>query len=158
MKKALSNPMSIVLLFFITVLIGSNICCTGKASNKEPQATAINESGSVVTPETSGTVQSLSESTFDESIKSGIVLVDFWATWCMPCKLQSPIIEKVSTEMVGKATVYKLDIDKSPGIADRYDVQSIPTMIIFKDGKAVGQFVGLTQKADIISAIEKTSK
>ncbi|NTW34110.1 MAG: thioredoxin [Bacteroidetes bacterium] len=102
-------------------------------------------------------VISLTESTFDDNIKSGIVLVDFWAKWCMPCRIQSPIIEKVSTEMVGKASVFKLDIDKNPSIADRFNIQSIPTIIIFKDGKPIGQFVGITEKADIVSAIEKLS-
>jgi len=155
MKKILRNPMTIVFLFFATVLIGSNLCCTGKASNHEKQAITTNENTSATTVDNSGAVQSLSSATFDASIKSGIVLVDFWATWCRPCKMQSPIIEEVSSEMVGKASVYKLDIDQSPSIADRYNVQSIPTMIIFKDGKVVTQFVGLTEKDQIISAIEK---
>ena len=69
--------------------------------------------------------------------------------------MQSPVIEKVSSEMAGKALVFKLDIDESPAIANRYNVQSIPTMMIFKDGKVVNQFVGLTDKSDIVSAIEK---
>lgn len=156
MKKILRNPMTIVFLLFGTVLIGSNLCCTGKASNHEIQAITTNEN-TTTTVDNSGAVQSLSTTTFDENIKSGIVLVDFWATWCKPCKMQSPIMEEVNTEMIGKASVYKIDIDQNPSIADRYNVQSIPTIIIFKDGKAVSQFVGVTQKSDIINAIEKFS-
>jgi thioredoxin 1 len=157
MKKILRNPMTIVFLFLATVLIGSNLCCTGKASNHEKQElTTVSDNKSATTVTASGSVQSLSTTTFDANIKSGIVLVDFWATWCRPCKMQAPIIEEVSADMAGKATVYKLDIDQCPSIADRYNVQSIPTMIIFKDGKVVNQFVGLTEKDQIVSAIEKS--
>jgi thioredoxin 1 len=156
MKKILRNPMTIVFLFFATVLIGSNFCCTGKASNNEKQnLTSVDQTIATSTEPATGAVQSLTASTFDENVKSGIVLVDFWATWCKPCKMQSPIMEEVNTEMIGKASVYKIDIDQNPSIADRYNVQSIPTIIIFKDGKAVSQFIGVTQKSDIISAIEK---
>jgi len=157
MKKIISNPMTILFMLFAIVLIGSNTGCTGKASNHEKQSitTTVDETTSSTTVSNSGEVQALSSTSFDAGIKSGIVLVDFWATWCKPCKMQSPVIEEISSDMVGKASVYKLDIDQNPSIADRYNVQSIPTMIIFKDGKVIGQFVGLTEKGVIVSAIEK---
>jgi thioredoxin 1 len=158
MKKLILNPMSIVFLIFASVLIGSNLCCTGHASNNEQNtSTNADESSSTSTP-TAGAVLKLTESTFDTQINTGVVLVDFWATWCKPCRLQGPVIEEVSKEMTGKVTVGKLDIDESPSIANRYNVESIPTMIIFKDGKVVGQFVGVTDKEIIVSALNKQLK
>lgn len=158
MKKLISKSMAIAFILLGSLLAGSNICCTGHAANHEKQATASTDNNVITPAETNtGVVTALTASTFDENIKSGIVLVDFWATWCNPCKIQSPIIEDVSTVMAGKVSVFKLDVDQNSSIAKRYNVQSIPTMIIFKDGKAVGQFVGITQKEDIINAIEKFS-
>jgi thioredoxin 1 len=159
MKKFLTNPMTIVIMLLSSVLIGSNVCCTGHATNPEKRSVVSAEKNNTLSPEeNTGGVITLTESTFNEKTKSGTVLVDFWAKWCGPCKIQSPIIEEVSKDMAGKASVYKLDIDNSPAIAERYNVQSIPTMIIFKNGNAVRQFTGLTQKSEIISAIENISK
>jgi len=159
MKKNATTPTIIIFLFFAIVLIGSNICCTGRASNNEKVlATSVDKNNSSASETNAGRVKTLTENNFNENIKSGIVLVDFWATWCMPCRMQSPIIEKVSNETVGKVSVFKVDIDQSPEIAERFNVQSIPTLIVFKDGKIVDQFEGLTQKEDIIKAIEKLSK
>ena len=157
MKKILKSPMAIVFLLFASVLIGSNICCTGEASNHEKN-TKLGKKISTNVSENKSTVITLTENTFDDKIKDGITLVDFWATWCMPCRIQAPIIEKVSKEMEGKAVVCKIDVDQSPSIADRYGIQGIPTMIIFKDGKAAGQFVGITSKNDIIAALNKLIK
>ena len=158
MKKLISNPLSIVFVVFMTILIGSNVCCTGKASNKgKSTATEVSETE---TAEASvpGAVMKLTEGSFDEKTGTGVALVDFWATWCKPCRMQGPIIEEVGKDMAGKVTVGKLDIDENPAIANRYGVQSIPTMLIFKDGKVVGQFVGVTDKATIISELNKHLK
>ncbi len=76
-------------------------------------------------------------------------LVDFYATWCGPCKMQAPIIEKVKEEVGDKANVLKIDIDKNEEVARRYNVQSIPTLILFKNGEPVWRAVGL-QQADIL--------
>ena len=157
MKKIISNPTTIIFLFFALVLIGSNICCTGKASNNKNNTEASFDNNSLPNSK-SESVITLNENNFDESIKSGIVLVDFWATWCPPCRMMGPVIENIGKEMNGKASVCKVDIDQSPAIAGRYNVQSIPTMIIFKDGKVVKQFVGITSKEDIIEAINSQLK
>ena len=86
------------------------------------------------------------------------VLVDFWAAWCGPCQMMGPIVEELAEEVKNKYKVGKLNVDENRETASKYAVMSIPTLIIFKDGKAVGQFVGLTQKEDILNEVEKLSK
>lgn len=97
----------------------------------------------------------LTDNDFDEKIQNGIVIVDFWATWCGPCRMQAPILENVNAEMAGKVTIAKLDIDRNRITTNRFGVMNIPTLILFKNGKQVNTFVGLTQKEDIISALNK---
>jgi thioredoxin 1 len=97
----------------------------------------------------------LTDTDFDETIKNGIVLVEFWATWCGPCLMQAPILTAVNNEMAGKITIAKLDIDKCPVTTDRFSVTNIPTLVLFKNGKQVNQFVGLTQKVKLLRAINK---
>ena len=70
------------------------------------------------------------------------VLVDFWATWCQPCRLIAPAVDAVAAEFAGRAKVLKLDVDENPEIAGRYSVQSIPTLLLFKGGQKVGELVG----------------
>jgi thioredoxin 1 len=158
MKKLISNPMSIVFLVFLTIIIGSNVCCTGKASNKGINVSADANETQAAEASAPGSVMKLTEGSFDAKTGTGVALVDFWATWCKPCRMQGPIIEEVGKEMAGKVTVGKLDIDENPSIANKYGVQSIPTMLIFKDGIVVGQFVGITAKEDILSALNKQLK
>lgn len=100
-------------------------------------------------------IAQVTDDTFDETIGKGIVLVDFWATWCGPCKLQSPVLEEVNKEMAGKITIAKLNIDQNRYTTKRFGVRNIPTLILFKNGKQVNTFVGLTQKEDIINALNK---
>ncbi|MFA5069760.1 MAG: thioredoxin [Patescibacteria group bacterium] len=83
------------------------------------------------------------------------VLVDFWATWCGPCKMQGPIIEAVAAEMAGKAKVGKLEVDQNSQMAEKYQVQSIPTIMIFKGGEVIWQAVGLQTKDKLIAELNK---
>lgn len=82
------------------------------------------------------------------------VLVDFFATWCGPCKMMAPVIEKMAEEYDGKAVIGKLDVDESMDIAGRYGVMNIPTLIIFKDGQIANKFVGLQSKNDLKKALD----
>jgi thioredoxin 1 len=91
----------------------------------------------------------LTEEHFDQEIKSGLILVDFYADWCGPCRMLTPILEKVSKELEGKATIAKLDIDKAQKVAATYQITSIPTLILFKNGKEIGRLVGLRDEKTI---------
>ncbi len=83
------------------------------------------------------------------------VLVDFWAVWCGPCRIQGPIVEEVATAMTGKAKVGKVNVDENPQKAQQFGIMSIPTIILFKDGKAVKQFVGVQSKETLVGELNK---
>ena len=83
------------------------------------------------------------------------VLVDFWAEWCMPCRMLAPIVEELSNEFEGKARIGKLDTDKNRNVAVEYKITAIPTIIIFKGGEVAKKFVGLTNKQDLEAALNE---
>ncbi|MBY7142495.1 thioredoxin [Virgibacillus sp. NKC19-3] len=89
---------------------------------------------------------SLTKETFDKQIKSGVTLVDFWAAWCGPCKVQSPIVDELSDEVEGHATIAKVNVDEEPELASTFGVMSIPTLMLFKNGQAVDTMIGINQK------------
>lgn len=89
-------------------------------------------------------VQHIKTSEFDSFIAAGDVLVDFWATWCGPCRMQAPILEQLDSELGGSVKIGKVDVDEEPELAHRFGVMSIPTLIAFRDGKAIAQNVGVT--------------
>lgn len=91
---------------------------------------------------------------FRDEIKNGVVLVDFFATWCGPCKMLAPVLEQVSEEMAGKVNVIKVDIDQSPDLADEFKIASVPTMMVFKDGVKVDMLVGFLPKDRITEVIK----
>jgi len=95
----------------------------------------------------------VTDDTFSQDVlnSSKTVVVDFWATWCGPCKMVSPVLDEIAGENAEKITVAKLDIDQNPSTARDYQVMSIPTMIVFQDGKPVKQIVGAKPKAALLN-------
>ena len=92
---------------------------------------------------------------FKEEIGSGLTLVDFWAPWCGPCKMIAPILEELAPEGLGKANIAKLNVDENQATASEYEVMSIPTLILFKDGEPVDKVVGFQPKEQLAALIEK---
>ena len=100
--------------------------------------------------------QHFTSETFEQAIAGDKpVLVDFWATWCGPCRMIAPVIEDVAAEFEGRAVVGKVDVDEEPGLAQRFGVMSIPTLIVIKGGKVVEQAVGARGKADVAAMINR---
>jgi len=102
-------------------------------------------------------IQTLSTSTFDEVIGSAEtpVVVDFWAEWCGPCKMIAPILEELATEQAGTITVAKLNVDENPDLAMRYNVMSIPTLLVFKDGEIAKRLVGAKPKSALLQELSE---
>ena len=97
----------------------------------------------------------VTDSEFEMATKNGLVLVDFWAEWCGPCRAIGPKLEEIAQEMGSKVTVLKLDVDNNQQTAANFGIRSIPTMILFKNGKPVDQVMGNLPKENIVSFIEK---
>jgi thioredoxin 1 len=104
----------------------------------------------------STTILTLTDSTFDEEIKGSNepVLVDFWAEWCGPCKMIAPILEEIAEENPGKLVVGKVNVDENLDIARRFEVLSIPTLILFKDGEAQHRIVGAKGKGQLLQELQ----
>ncbi|MFC4777905.1 thioredoxin [Paenibacillus sp. GCM10023252] len=96
----------------------------------------------------------LTKENFSASVESGVSLVDFWAPWCGPCKMQLPIVEELATELEGTATIAKINVDEQPELASQFGVMSIPTLILFKDGQPVDKMVGVQSKDSLKNKIQ----
>ncbi len=99
-------------------------------------------------------IKHLTDSNFKEEIKKGVVLVDFSAAWCGPCRMLAPIVEEVAKHFENKAVIAKVDIDADQKIAAEYQVSSVPTMILFKDGKEIDRLVGLRDAENVIEFVD----
>ena len=104
---------------------------------------------------TSDKLKILTDANFNAVTAKGISLVDFWAPWCTPCKIQGPIVSQVAEEIGDKANICKLDVDKNKRIAGKLKIRSIPTIIIFKDGKPIKQFIGVKTKNVLLKALNE---
>lgn len=101
-------------------------------------------------------ILSLNDSTFDEQVNTSDVpvLVDFWAEWCGPCKIIAPILEEIANEQAGKLAIAKLNVDEAMNTARRFEVMSIPTLILFKEGQPVARIVGAKPKGQLLQDLE----
>ena len=104
----------------------------------------------------SNTIIKLTDSDFENQVikSEKPILVDYWAEWCGPCKMIAPILEEVSTEMSDKIIIGKLNVDENSQTPPKYGIRGIPTLMIFKDGNAVGTHVGALSKSDLVQFIE----
>ncbi|MDO5313258.1 MAG: thioredoxin [bacterium] len=98
-------------------------------------------------------VRNITEAGYDEAVKTGKVLVDFWATWCGPCKMQGALIDQKLVPEHPEIEVLKVNVDEEPALAARFGVMSIPTLILYKDGQVVDQLVGLTKPDEILAKL-----
>lgn len=153
---------NILIVFGAFALLSTQISCSNSNNEKKSAAQAYQKS------QISGTADNVSENTekeefvkiitdknFKKTIKSGVTMVDFWATWCKPCLMQAPIVEQIAAEMKDQVLVGKMDVDLNPSVPRKFNIANIPTIMIFKDGEMVERFVGLKTKAELTAALEK---
>lgn len=103
-----------------------------------------------------GNVANVTSDSFENDVvkAAGLVVVDFWATWCGPCKIISPIVEELANEYEGKASFGKINTDENPDLASRFNIRGIPTLMFFKNGKNIDQLVGAVPKATLAAKID----
>ena len=100
-------------------------------------------------------IKNLTDADFSESVKSGVVLVDFWAEWCAPCRRLAPTVDQLADEYDGRVTVAKMNIDENPATPSKFMIRGIPTLLVFKDGEMVETVVGLAGKDDLAQMLNK---
>ena len=100
-------------------------------------------------------VLTLTDQNFQQQTKSKVVLVDFWATWCAPCRMMAPVLNDLASELSGNSLVGKVDIEKFQSLAQKFKVRSIPTLILFKNGAEINRFVGIKSKEFLLKEIGK---
>jgi thioredoxin 1 len=103
----------------------------------------------------SALVSSITDAEFQATVAEGVTLVDFWAPWCGPCKMVAPVLDELAGELQGQARIAKVNIDDNPEVAGSFGIMSIPTLLLFKDGKPVGKLVGAQPKASLKAFVEQ---
>lgn len=103
-------------------------------------------------------VVELGAADFDAATQHGITLVDFWASWCGPCHMQAPVLEQVARRLAHRAKVAKVNVDEYPELSERFRITGIPTLLLFKQGEIIRQFVGVQPASVLIAALESASQ
>jgi len=103
----------------------------------------------------SAKVKTFTDTDFDSSIKTGVVLVDFWAEWCAPCRRLAPTVDQLAEDYNGRLTVAKMNVDENPVTPPNFMIRGIPTLLLFKDGDLKETIVGLADKSDLVRMIDK---
>ena len=103
----------------------------------------------------SGMILTLTDKNFQHQTKNRLVLVDFWASWCAPCRMMAPVLNDVATELNGNSHVGKVNIEQYQSLAQKFQVRNIPTMILFKNGREINRFVGVKNKEFLLQQINK---
>lgn len=109
-------------------------------------------------PKVRNGVEELSEKQFDDFVKKGICAIDFWASWCMPCLIMSPVIEEMSEKFRGKINFAKVNVNENKSLASKFDIMSIPCLIVFKEGKEVGRVIGNLPSEQLEEKLRKLVK
>ena len=104
---------------------------------------------------TSTKIKILTGGNFKHQVKNGVTLVDFWATWCMPCKIMVPVLNELADELDGKVTIGKVDVDQNKPLAGEFKVRSIPTLVLLKNGKEINRFVGVKDKKFLLKQLSE---
>ena len=97
----------------------------------------------------------LTTANFEESTSKGVALIDFWATWCGPCKMLTPVIDQLASEYEGRALVAKINCEEEPDLVQKFGIRSIPALYVLKDGEVVENFVGVRSKEDLAKALDE---
>lgn len=99
----------------------------------------------------------LTKDSFKDAVAEGLTLVDFWAPWCGPCRMQTPVLEQLAGKVEGRVRIAKVNVDEEPNLAAEFSIRSIPALILFKDGKPAQQLVGLQQESKLLEVIESNT-
>jgi len=148
MSKAVTIAGILSGIAVLVVLAATNICPNCQSNS----AAGLVENNEVGRGEL---IIHLNANNFNTTIAEGVTLVDFWAPWCGPCRIQGPILEKVAESVKGQAKIAKVNVDDAGRVAGRFGVQSIPTLILFNDGNEVRRFIGVQNHNTLIEAINK---
>lgn len=102
-------------------------------------------------------IKVLTEQNFNQQTKKGVILVDFWASWCAPCKMMVPVLNELAELLPANKSVGKVDVEKFQSVASKFNIRGIPTMILFKDGKEINRFVGMKKKDFLLNEMSKVN-